>query len=196
MDEVETWHGGSTRPRPHCVEWRVGDPGPLPQKEHSPQFLAHVCCYQTDGWIKTPLGTEVGLGPGHIVRWGPSPPKGHIPSIFDPYMSVVTKWLDGSRCHLVRRFMPNRLTTPYQLVLLLARQSSPSSSRRLFSQSTGDFSTPPVDWEISSTLTIANSLPQKCAPEAEPQMRGKGDKRWARLAVNLVCLNLHPELEW
>jgi len=42
---------------------------PLPEKgvEPPPQFLTHVHCGQTAGWIKTALGTEVGLGPGHIV---------------------------------------------------------------------------------------------------------------------------------
>ena len=35
-----------------------------------PQFLAHVYCDQTARWIKTPLGTEVGLGPGHFVLDG------------------------------------------------------------------------------------------------------------------------------
>ena len=35
-----------------------------------PQFSAHVCCGQTVGWIKIPLGTEVGLGPGYIVLAG------------------------------------------------------------------------------------------------------------------------------
>jgi len=40
-----------------------------------------------------PFGMQVGLGPGHIVLDGdPAPPK-----------SVVVKWLDGSRCHLVLR---------------------------------------------------------------------------------------------
>jgi len=29
-------------------------------------------CGQTVGWIRIPLGTEVGLDPGDIVRWGPS----------------------------------------------------------------------------------------------------------------------------
>ena len=29
-----------------------------------------VCCGQTAGWMKTPLGTEVDLGPGHIVLDG------------------------------------------------------------------------------------------------------------------------------
>jgi len=31
------------------------------------QFLAHVYCGQTAGWIKMPLGTEVNLGPGDVV---------------------------------------------------------------------------------------------------------------------------------
>ena len=33
-----------------------------------------VYCGQTVGWIKVPLGTEVGLGPGHIVLDGDSAP--------------------------------------------------------------------------------------------------------------------------
>ena len=39
----------------------------------------------------------------HCVRWGPSSPspKGASPN-FRP-MSVVAKWLHGSRCHLARR---------------------------------------------------------------------------------------------
>ena len=60
-----------------------GDPA-LPQKGggHSPQFLcpqflAHVCCGQTAGWINMPLGTELGLSPSHVVLDGdPCPPKG------------------------------------------------------------------------------------------------------------------------
>jgi len=50
------------------------------------------------------LGLEVGLGPGHIVLDGdpaPSPKRDTAPN-FRP-MSVVAKWLDGLRCHLVRR---------------------------------------------------------------------------------------------
>jgi len=48
MDQDETWHWG--RPRPsHIV--LDGDPAPTPQKGHSPQFSAHVCCGQTAGWI-------------------------------------------------------------------------------------------------------------------------------------------------
>jgi len=34
-----------------------------------------VYCGQTVGWIRMPLGTEVGLGPGDIVLDGdPAPP--------------------------------------------------------------------------------------------------------------------------
>jgi len=38
-----------------------------------------VCCGQTVGRIKMKLGTQIGLGPGHIlVDWHPAPPsKGH-----------------------------------------------------------------------------------------------------------------------
>jgi len=46
-------------------------------------FSAHVYCGQMDGWIKMPLGREVGLGPGHIVLDGDPalpPPKGHSPT--------------------------------------------------------------------------------------------------------------------
>jgi len=59
--------------------WHIvldGDPTPLPPKGHSPpQFLAHFYCAQTAGGIKMPLGMEVGLGSGDIVRWVPSSPK-------------------------------------------------------------------------------------------------------------------------
>ena len=50
------------------------------------------------------LGMEVGLGPVHIVLAGnpallPKKGGGHIPNF--PPMSVVAKWLDELRCHLV-----------------------------------------------------------------------------------------------
>jgi len=52
------------------------------------------------GWIKMPLGTEIGLGPGNFVLDGdpaPPPQKGGgapVPN-FRP-MSIVAKRLDGS----------------------------------------------------------------------------------------------------
>ena len=39
-----------------------------------------VYCGQTVGWIRMPLGMEVGLGPGHIVLdRKPALPEGHSP---------------------------------------------------------------------------------------------------------------------
>ena len=58
VDQDETWHGG--RPRPTTQ-------APLPKRGTVPRFLAHVCCGQTAGWMKTPLAREVDLGPGDIV---------------------------------------------------------------------------------------------------------------------------------
>ena len=41
MDQGGTWHGGGPWSRPHCARWG----------HSSPQFLAHVYCGQTAGWI-------------------------------------------------------------------------------------------------------------------------------------------------
>jgi len=55
--------------------------------------------------VKTKLGTQVGLGPGHIVldEEDPAPPpqRGTAPN-FQP-MPILAKRLDGSRWHLVER---------------------------------------------------------------------------------------------
>ena len=72
MHQDATWYGGRPRPRRLCVRW-----GPsYPRKKGTPtptQFLAHVYCDQMAGWMKTPLGTEVDLGPGHFVLdWVPN----------------------------------------------------------------------------------------------------------------------------
>ena len=65
-----------------------------------------VYCGQMVGQIKMKLGMEVGLGPGHVVLDGdpasPSKNKRSTAPNFRP-MFIVAKWLDGSRCHLVRR---------------------------------------------------------------------------------------------
>ena len=64
MDQDATWYGGKPRPRRLCVTWG---------RRYSHQFLVHVYCGQTAGWMKTPLGRQVHLGPGHLfVRRGPS----------------------------------------------------------------------------------------------------------------------------
>ena len=56
-----------------------GDAAPFPKKEtrargRSPQFVAHVYCSQTAGWIKLALGMEVSLGRVHIVLDGDTAP--------------------------------------------------------------------------------------------------------------------------
>ena len=44
----------------------------LPQTGTVPQFSAHTCCGQMAGWIKMPLGREVGLSQSDIVLdWNP-----------------------------------------------------------------------------------------------------------------------------
>ena len=93
MDQDATWYGGRPRPRRHCVRW---GPAPLPKRggTAAPTFPP-MYCGQTTGWIKMPLGTEVGLGPGHTVLDGD-------PAHFRP-MSVVAKRLNGSKGHLARR---------------------------------------------------------------------------------------------
>jgi len=73
-----------------------------PRKRGTPttQFLAHVYSGQMAGWMKTPLGTEVELGPGHIVLDGvPGPPKGaqQPPSSFR-LMSIVATVAHLSYC--------------------------------------------------------------------------------------------------
>jgi len=41
----------------------------------APLILAHAYCDQTAGWIKMPLGMEVGLGPSDIVLDGDPAPR-------------------------------------------------------------------------------------------------------------------------
>jgi len=84
MDEDETWHAGRPRSWPHCVRW---GPASLSPKGYSPQFAAHICCGQMAGWIKMPLGMEVGLGLGDFVLDGDpssSPKRGRSLQIFGP----------------------------------------------------------------------------------------------------------------
>jgi len=63
-----------------------GDSAAPREKAHPPYpILALVYCGQTVGWMKTPLGTEVDLGPGHFVLDG-YPRKRHSspPPLFGP----------------------------------------------------------------------------------------------------------------
>jgi len=80
----------------------MGTQLPLPKRGQSPQFPAHIFCGKMAGWIKMPLGREVGLSPSDIVLDGDPAPlhqKGVEPLIFGPCLL----WLDGSRCHFIGR---------------------------------------------------------------------------------------------
>jgi len=88
-----------------------------PEKMAQPptQFLADVCCGQTAGWIKVPLGcTEVNLGPGDVVLdVSQLPPKGGTVPQFSVhvYCGQTAGWMktplgtevDLGSCHIVRR---------------------------------------------------------------------------------------------
>ena len=54
-----------------------------------PQFSAHDRCGQTAGWIKMPIGMEVGLSPGELVLDG-NPPKREQSCDFQP-MSLLAQ---------------------------------------------------------------------------------------------------------
>ena len=61
--------------------------------------VAMVYCGQTTGWIKMPLGTKVGLGPGDIVFGeDPAPPKLAQPPIF----GLCLQWPNGRPSQLRR----------------------------------------------------------------------------------------------
>jgi len=84
-----------------------GTLNPAQSQSPIPQFSVHVYCGQTAGWIKMALGMKVSLSLGHIVLDGDiAPPKKGA----QPPMSIVAKQLDGSRCHLVRRFISAEAT--------------------------------------------------------------------------------------
>ena len=82
--------------RSRCLRDTVFNVDPAsPRKKGTPiptQFLAHVYCGQMAEWMKTPLGTEVDLGPGHIVLdWVPAIVKGaQQPPLFSAMSIVAT----------------------------------------------------------------------------------------------------------
>jgi len=72
MDQDDTWRAGRPQPWPHCV--RLAPSSPFPKGAQPPKFSANICCGQMAGWIKMPLGRELGFGPSDIVLDGyPAP---------------------------------------------------------------------------------------------------------------------------
>jgi len=70
---------------------------PVPKGAELPKFSTHICCNQMPVWIKMPLGTEVGLGPGDFVLDGdPVPPKkgGRAPKLpAHVYCGQTATWI-------------------------------------------------------------------------------------------------------
>jgi len=70
MHQDATWYGGRPRPTRHCVRCCLS----YPQKKGTP---TPPNFWPMSGWMKTPLGTEVDLGPGNIILDGVrAPAKG------------------------------------------------------------------------------------------------------------------------
>jgi len=105
MDQDDTWHGGGPRSRPHCARW--GPSSPPPKGDRASPISPYVYCGQTAEWVKMPLGTEIGVGPGDIVLDGdpvPPPKKGGGQHIPPPFFGACLLWPNGciSGYHLVR----------------------------------------------------------------------------------------------
>jgi len=71
MNQDATWYEG--RPRPGNIVLDA-DPCPPQGSQPSHNFSAHICCCQTAGLKMMPLGTKIGLRPGHIVLHGDPAP--------------------------------------------------------------------------------------------------------------------------
>ena len=110
MDQDETWLAGRPRSWPHCVRW--GPSSPPPKGAKPPIFgPCLLWCGQTTGWIKMPLGMQVGIGPRHIVLDGdpalPSP-KGGGATIFGPCLVWPNGWMDEDATWQGGRPQPKR----------------------------------------------------------------------------------------
>jgi len=120
MDYHSTWYASRHRPGRLCVR-RGPSYSQKKGHNHPTQFLAHVYCGQTAGWMKTPLGTKVDLGPGYIVLdRGPGFRKRGTaaPTLFGPCLL----WL---RSHISATA---ELLSPLPIHALVATISSSSSS--------------------------------------------------------------------
>jgi len=105
MDQHDTWHGARPRHRRLCVRWRTSPPSPI--RRQSPPIFG-PCLLWPNGWMDQDA-TWYGGRPRptrHCVRCGPISPATRRKRVPTPNfwpMSIVTKWLDGCRCRLVRK---------------------------------------------------------------------------------------------
>jgi len=99
-------HDATKRP---CVRW---DQSPPPKKgAASPPFSAHVYCGEMAGWIRMPLGKEVGLGPGDVVLVGEPAPlgKGHSRPHISTHFALARSPISAAAEHLYRRLLSNTI---------------------------------------------------------------------------------------
>jgi len=82
-----------------------GDPAPRKKGHSSPSPIFGSCLLWSNGWMdQNATGCEGRpQSLATVLDGDPAPPKGHRLPNFWP-MSVMAKRLDGSRCHLVRRY--------------------------------------------------------------------------------------------
>jgi len=96
MDQDATWYGGRPQSKRHCVRW-----GPdAPKIGTAPNFLfMSVVAKRLDG-SRCHFGTEVDLGPGHIVldRDPALPRKGHSSP---PLFGQCLLWPNGRPSQLL-----------------------------------------------------------------------------------------------
>jgi len=144
-----------------CVIW-----GPRPPSQkgggawgQSPQFLAHVYCAQTAGWIKMELGMEVGLGSVLIVLDGemgtqlPFPKKGTEPPIFGPSLLWPNGWIHQDTTWYGGRPQPRWLCVRWGPSPLLQKGRSPSQfSAHVYCGQTAAWIKMPVGTEVGLGL--------------------------------------------
>jgi len=95
MYQDTTWYAGGLSLGDIVLD---GVLAPPPLKGHSVKFSANVCCGQTAGWSKMPLGTKVGLGPvDYVFDGNPAHPikRGTAPTQFlaHVYCGQTTEWV-------------------------------------------------------------------------------------------------------
>jgi len=92
--------GGRPQPRRRCVRWGASSPH---GKGYSslPHLSAHVCCVQMAGWIRIPLGMELGLGSGDIVLDGDPAPPMERDTAASPLFSPCPLWANNHLSQLL-----------------------------------------------------------------------------------------------
>ena len=85
MYQDATWYVCKPRPRRRCVRW-VDAAQLLLNRYTAPSFRCMSILGKRLGWMQTPLGTKVDLGPRHIVLDGDPRKKGHSSSRFSSHV--------------------------------------------------------------------------------------------------------------